>query len=285
MFKSAVSSIRDEIAYGGHLQSLGAASVVFVSAIILEIQPTWDLLVSAYLIFYPLYLYNRFEEIEIDRLTNPKRTLHLKKYLSLIPAILIISIILLLAIIFSFGNSSALLFSIFLVFFGLLYTKPFKGMTKKLPLFKNFYVALFFSLLVLFTAVYSSHSLNSMLIEISLLMAFVFLKAFFMQVFLDIKDIEGDKESKLLTLGAQIGKIKTLKFLEIAVSLTTIIFLFFFSVFLNIFPVSILMLLLTVPFCFYYFSLSKKGDYFAYILAGGEFILWSPLILIGKILI
>ena len=55
--KKILKSIWNELIYGGHLQPLGAASIVFVSGILLKIQITWDVLFVTYILFYPLFLY------------------------------------------------------------------------------------------------------------------------------------------------------------------------------------------------------------------------------------
>ena len=48
--------ILDELIYGGgHLQSLGAASIVFASALLLRVEITWDILVVSYLFVYIIY--------------------------------------------------------------------------------------------------------------------------------------------------------------------------------------------------------------------------------------
>jgi 4-hydroxybenzoate polyprenyltransferase len=278
-----LKTVWQEFIYGGHLQSLGAASIVFTSAILLGTRITLDGLFVAYLIFYPLYLYNRFKEIKIDYLTNIERTKHLQKYSRFIPFILFSIIFILIVSLIYFSNLRALIFGLLLLSFGLLYTPIFKKLTKIIILFKDLYVAAFFSLLVFFFIVYSSYSLSTILIiGVIVFMVFVYLKAFLMQIFLDIKDLEIDKREGLLTFPTIFGKEKTLNILKIISILTTIPIPLIFSLSFNVFPKSILMLLLTIPFNFYCFSLAQKQRYSGYILASGEFILWPILILIGE---
>ena len=120
MIKKFLNIIWNEFIYGGLLQSLGALSIVFVSAVLLKIKITWDILLITYLLFYPLYLFNRFKEIKIDYLTNPERTEHLKQYLHLIPLILLFLIIILIIGLIYFSNYWALLFVSILLILGLL---------------------------------------------------------------------------------------------------------------------------------------------------------------------
>jgi len=114
---------------------------------------------------------------------------------------------------------------------------------------------------------------------------FIFFKAFIVQIFLDIKDIESDRKEGLRTFPIIIGKEKTLIILSISNLIVTITVPIIFSLYLNIFSKLILMLIFTIPFDFYCYSLAKKEKYFGYILQSGEFLLWLFLILIGKIIL
>lgn len=284
--KKILKSIWNEFIYGGHLQSLGAASIVFVSALLLKIRISWDILLITYLIFYPLYLYNRFKEIDIDYLTNPQRTQHFRKYIRFIPIIFYLVIFVLIVTLVYFSNLWALIFGLFLVIFGLLYTAIFKKATKKIIFFKNVYVSMFFTLLPFFLLVYYFHPLSySLIISALVLSLFIFFKGLLIQVFLDIKDIESDKKEGLRTFPVIMGKEKSLIILSIFNFLITIIVPITLSLYLNIFSKLILMLILTLPFDFYCYILAKKQKYFGYTLQSGEFVLWSFLILIGKIIL
>lgn len=274
--------IWNELIYGGHLQPLGAASIVFVSGILLKIQITWDVLFVTYILFYPLFLYNRFKEIKMDCLTNSQRTQHIKKYIKFIPIILYLVIFILVISLIYFSNFRALIFGLLVLFFGFLYTIIFKKFTNKIPLFKDLYVASVFALLPFFLLVYYSYFLVS--INVLLLSLLIFLESFLMPVFLDIKDIESDKREKLRTLPVMLGKEKTIVFLSIfnlIGTITIMVFIFYLSTL----PKSILILLFTVPFDFYCYILVKRQRRFGYILQGGKFILWPFLIFLGKIIL
>ena len=276
----------DEFIYGGHLTSLGAVSIVFTSAILLDIKITWDCLLATYLIVQPVYLYNRYKEFDEDFLTNKERTQHIKKYFKYIPLIIFCFILILFGILLYFSNFLTLFFGFLLLFFGFLYSVFLKKLTKKIIGFKNFCVSLLFSLLVFFLIIYYSYSLTIPILSIAFLfMIFIYFKAFMIQVFLDVKDIESDKKEKLLTFPIIFGKEKTLNILGIISILSTALIPIIFSLYFNVFSVVILMLLLTIPFNIYCFTQAKKQKYFSYIIGGGEFILYPILIIIGKILI
>jgi len=285
-FKKVLKLILNEFIYGGHLQSLGAASIVFISSILFGVRMTWDILFVAYLLFYIPYLYNRFKEINIDRLTNLQRTQHVSKYVKFIPIILYFVIFILVVSLVYFSNLGALIFGLLLLIFGILYTLIFKKLTQKVPLLKNFYVSIFFTLLIFLPIIYYSYPLKTVLIVSGLVLGlFIFLKTFLSQIFLDIKDIESDKKDGLRTFPIIIGKEKTLIILSIFNFLITVTVPIIFSLYLNIFPKLILMFIFTIPFDFYCYSLAKKEKYFGYILQSGEFLLWLFLILIGKIIL
>jgi len=284
-FKKILKFIWNEFIYGGHLQSLSAMSIIFVSGTLLKIQITWDLLFIVYLVFYVPYLHNRFKEINVDYLTNVKRTRHLRKYLKFVPIIFYFASFVLVINLIYFSNFLALIFGLLLLIFGIFYTTVFKKVTKKICLFKNIYVSIFFALLPFFLAVYYSCPLTNFLVVGVLVFAmFVFLKSFITQMFFDVKDVESDRKEGLCTFPIIMGKEKSIVLLSLFdfIITATMPISFFY---LNIFSEFILILILTIPFDFYCYSLVKKKKYFGYILKSGEFFLWLFLIFVGKIIL
>jgi len=270
MFKK----IKQEFLFGGHLQSLGAAAIVYLSCVLLKTKVGFDILLTAYFIFYAIYVFDRFKGIEKDILTNKERSLYLKKNLKLFPFLILFSVLIAFFLLIYFGNFKALLFGFILLTLGLIYSSLFKKITKKIPFFKNIYVSLFFTSLVFFPLVYFALSFNP---SLYLLALFVFSKSLAMQFFLDIKDVKGDKKEKLITLPVLLGKEKSLLFLKIF-SVLTNVFLFFL-------PQLFLSLLIFIPFNFYCSWQSKKEKYFSYLLASGEFLLWAIIVLIAKMIV
>lgn len=274
-----------EFIYGGHFQCLGSASIAYISAFLLKIKITFELLLLVYLIFYPIYINDRFWGIKTktDELTNLERSKHFKGYFQLMPKISLFSILLLMGLLFYFGNFDFILFSLLLLFFGLLYPLYFKNLTRKIIGFKNFYVSSFFAVMALSPLIYYSYNLNfSSLIPLALLMVFIYLKTLWMQILLDIKDIETDKLKNLLTFPIIIGREKIFIFLKYFSVFAAILILIPAIFLLNVFPLSFLLLFLIVPFNFYCLRLTKNQQYFGYILASGEFLFWLILILFGK---
>jgi len=284
LVKKIFTSIWNEFIYGGHLLSFGAVSIVFTSAILLGIKITWDCLLVVYLGCQIIYLYNRYREFEKDILTNPERTRHIEKYIKYTPLIILFFLLIIVGLLLYLNKTIVLLFSLILLFLGLLYTTVFKGLTKKTPAFKSFFVSLMWALLAIFLILYYSFPLNLAVIFIFI---FIFLRWFVNTGFFDIKDIESDKKEGLLTLPIMLGKKKLLYLLGLIsfFAIVPLVYGFYFK----LFPAYSLMLLFTVPYTFYYFKELNDGKVntsFLYtVIVDGEFILWTVFILIGKFLL
>jgi 4-hydroxybenzoate polyprenyltransferase len=276
--------IINEFLYNGHLQTLGALSIAIFSAILFKIKITWDLLLILYVNFYIIYLYNRHQEINIDYQTNKIRTEHLKLFNKYIPLLITALVTILIFLLIYFSNITSIFFIFSITILGFLYTNYFKKITKKIIAFKNIYVASVFSLLVIFPFIYYSLPFKNFLLNIIALMIFIFLRAILMQIFLDLKDIESDKQEGLLTLGVIAGREKTFKILQIG-NLTTATFIPIIFWYLNIFSPSFLMLLFLAPINSYFLNLIKRGKLLGFILESGEFITLPILILFGNYLL
>ncbi len=284
MIKKIIKKILNEFIYGGHLIALGAVGIVSTSAILLNIKLTWDFLIIVYLLVFISILYNRWKERLIDYLTNPDRTKNLEKYFCHIFFIIISSSLIVLGVLVYFNKMISIFFVILLYIVAFLYTKYFKNITKKIIVFKNICFSLITGLLVIFLAIYYSYPLMN--ISFFLIFLFIFLRMFVNTIFLDIKDVESDKKQALLTIPILLRNEKTLIFLR-WITILSVIPIVSGSL-LGRLPRFSLMLLFVVPYSFYYFKKSenKKNFYLTnYFLADFEFILWLPLILIGKILI
>jgi hypothetical protein len=174
--KKLFESIWNEFVYGGHLLSLGAVSIVYTAAILLGIKITWDFLVIVYLGIYTPYLYNRYKEFNKDFLTNPERTKHIGRYVKYIPLMISFFTLIIIGIFLYFNKIPALLFAIFLLFLSFSYSILFKGLSKKIVGFKNFYISLSWALLAVLLAIYYSFSLN---LAIFLIVIFYFFEISF----------------------------------------------------------------------------------------------------------
>lgn len=271
----------NEFIFGGHLLSLGAVSIVFTSAVLLNISITIDFLLIVYLIAYIIYLYDRFKEYKKDFLTNRDRTQHMTRYVKYTSIIIFCCILIVVWTLLSFGNQLSLIFGFLLIVFGLLYNVYFKKITKKIVGFKNFYVAFSWSLLVIFLVFYYSFSLDLSVLSISL---FIFLRLLINTVFFDIKDIESDKKCNLNTIPVLYSKNKTLNYLHI-INISSLA-LIMVVVYKDIFPTFFLSLAFFCFYSFYYIQKAKNVNVnvnkLSYIIVDGEYLLWPIVLILGK---
>jgi 4-hydroxy-3-methylbut-2-enyl diphosphate reductase len=281
--KKILNSIWNEFVYGGHLLSLGLVSVVFSSAILLDIKITLDFLIIVYLGTQIAYLYNRYKEFKKDYLTNPERTQHLKIYIHYIPWIILCFSLALFGILY-YNRPNDIIIGAILILLGIAYSKFLKKFTKKIAGFKNIFVSLMGLLLIFFLAHYYG---SSFALSLVLIVIFVCLRWFINSSFFDIKDIKIDEKEGLLTLPIIWGEKKSLNILKSVTIIAAIPIIL--GYYLKFFPIFSLMLLFTIPYSFYYFKKSqdkKANSAFLYnVIVDGEFILWSFFILFGKFLL
>lgn len=283
--KKILTSIWNEFVYGGHLLSLGAAGIVCSVMILLEKWPDWQILLIAYLITQITYNYNHFKEKEVDLRTNPERVNYLQGLMKYFPLIFSFYILTLFIILALFANFNTILFILFLAMGGVLFTKYFKGLTRALPGFKNFYTAAFWTTGIFLPFFYYSFFPN--LFFILLILFFFYLRFFIGTSFSDIKDIEIDTKGGLLTLAVVFGKEKLINLLKCLNVLSAIPIII--GVYYHFLPTYSLMLVFSIPYSFYYLKKAEEKNFntaFLYnIVVDSEIITWLLFIIIGKALL
>jgi len=190
-------TIKDWFIYGGHFTALNVT--LFPISVSILTQTPLDLrwILPLYLGCYGAYLFNRFEELEEDIETNPERSKYLKKRKVRLPIYILLSFVLVLGIPIILCDFTTVCFFLFLVILSLTYSTYWKKLTKKIPCFKNFYLALMFALL----SSYPLFKYHKILNYCSLfLLLFIFLRIFVNTAFSDFKDVKSDKKKSLLTL-------------------------------------------------------------------------------------
>ncbi len=279
--KNFISFFGKEIIYGGHLQSLGAAFIASLSLFFTLGKINLFYFFSAYLMFYSLYLYNRVKEVDVDIIGNKERTIHIKKYMSFSFFILWLSLLaLFIILVFEAKSIRVVIFAFFLVVLGLFYTDFFKKLTKKIILFKDVYVSLFFSALVFLPYFYFNSNKDNFLFYIGFSF-FVFLETLWMQIFLDLKDVESDKLLKLKTFPVLIGEKNTILFLNLF-NVFLIIFLFWL-VAASFFPKEFLSLGASSIISFLATKYLNKKRYWPYIVESAKFVFWPIFIFLVKL--
>ncbi len=282
MIHHAIRWARNELVYGGHLISLAAVSIAVTPAIVLGIKITYLPLVISYLVVFSTLLYNRYKERETDSLDNPERTAWLANHFRFTLPIMVASALFSIISLLFVEKIGALIFLVFFLLALIFYTKYTKGLTRKIVAFKNIKSSLLMVFLATFLAIYYQYYLGTPFV---IMCVFIFLRMMVNTVFQDIKDIKGDQRQNLLTLPIVLGQEKTIYFSRATSLLSAIPILL--GVYYEQLPFFSLVLLLSVPYSFYYLekSHSKSSFYLVnYILADAEFIFWPLLLLAGQIL-
>lgn len=276
-----VKQLYKEFIFGGHFQSLGAASLVLMTFVIFNHSVVWPAVFLAYLLFYPLYLFNRLWELDDDAISNPERTKYFKLYVNRMPLIFILESVLTAIFLFIFARDiGIIIYGGLLYTLGILYTIHIKKLTKIFFAFKNFYVASFFAALVPFSMLFINGGFDA---KVWWLTFFVFLKGFLMQVLLDIKDTDSDKKEGLKTFPVVFGRKQVLIFSLVFSFALGILIPWYLSN--NFFPTWFLFTFFTFPFYLYIINLIKNNKYQGYILASGEYLFWVIFLFIGKALL
>lgn len=272
-----LKTIWDEFVYGGHLVALGPTIIAYSYMRIKNLDVAWFLLIGIYLITYIIHLVDRYFDIKND--SSAERFQHYRKYRGKIWLMLSLSLLLLIITIVR-GGISILLFSIFLIILGILYSLFFKKFTAFITGFKSFYTALAFSSVVFLCSYYYKMSVDITTIFIYLFFAS---RWFSNTTFCDLKDTKQDRADKLKTFAVVFNS----KYLYLFYYFTAIISILIISIgiYLRILPVYTAILLISVLYYFYYLGLSKKpgANYqnLANVWADGESVVWLIAIILG----
>jgi 4-hydroxybenzoate polyprenyltransferase len=274
--------ILKEIIHGGYLTALGAPALVLTTSIITKSDINLPLLVISYLIPLIIYSYDYMSDLDKDVETNSDRYEHLHKKKKYYPLIMIFYIILLIALLIIFSNYKLVLFIILITLGGFLYATVLKGLTKKIPIFKNIYTVLTWSLGgTLFVPLQFSLTLSLPFIIVFL---FINMKGMINAIFFDLKDSLNDSKEGLKTLPVILGKknaIKLLHFLNLVSFIPLII-----AVILKIIPMITISLILFFFYSFYYLNKAEKyidEDIWVKLgsIADFEFIFWPVVLMIS----
>ncbi len=270
--------------------ALGTASIAAASATVLGGRPTLVLLIMAYLFSYGAYMMNRNAEMEEDAVSNPVRTSYLARRGKYLPLITLSC--------FAAGYFLAALTNLYFflalllpLFLSLLYSVgwgrlvPLLGARKlkdKL-LFKNVSISFGWSLIPLLVALYYQDAS----LELLLLAPFIFLRLMLNTILFDLRDLEGDKANGIRTLPVAFGREWSFRVMAV-VDLSSSLYLVSL-VGLALLPTyALILILLPVYSAFYRWLASSERARIGFlcdVVADGEYILWGPLIYLGKILI
>ena len=275
-----------ELVYGGHFLALGTASLAASSAILLGRSPTFFLLLMAYLFSYGAYMLNRGSEFVQDNLSNPDRTNHLNSRRKFLTKIAVAS----------FGAGYTIAFFVNLIFFvallvplalALVYSVGSRKLTgligaKRLKdklLVKNLSISLGWSLIPILVGLYY----QSLSFILFVMVPFIFFRLMSNTIFFDVRDVKADSEYGVRTVPVVYGKrfayfITNVFDVVSALYLLTMVLITWFP------PYTLVMCALPAYSVAYRLaSLSPKAiiDFLCDVVADGEFLLWSPVLLVG----
>ena len=288
---NAVTSNRAvrELVYGGHLLALGTASIAASCSILLGRSPTLILLVMAYLFSYGAYMLNRGAEVSQDTISDPSRTSFLRgrsKYLTTIASV-------------AFGVGYLLAATVSLVFLialliplvlALAYTVGSKKLVhligarrlKDKLLVKNIVIAFGWSLIPFLVGLYY-RSIPFVLVAIA---PFVFFRLMSNTVFFDLRDVRADAEFGVRTVPVAFGSAFSYKLMTAFDVISAAYLAVLFGV--HLLPFYSLIMIVLPAYSIVYRSLSQRpGSDLGFLcnyIADGEYILWGPVLLFGKII-
>lgn len=273
-----VDSVWKELIFGGHLFASGAVSVIIACATLFMVPLSWDILMISYLLFYAIYLYDYSTGASTDEMTNSTRAKYLRcRNKSTLTVVLVSSILMVLMIVYT--NTITTMVGVVILVLGLLYGSHFKKLTKKIPAFKNVFVAFVWAFMAIFVFVYYSIPLTYGAITLAV---FIFIRMMNIQILFDVRDMEGDRREGLLTIPAILGE-KKYPFILRLINLISILFITL-CVVRGILPV---FALAVIP-VFYYGTgyinrvIKFRTNYTSYIFAAFEPVMWCMLIVAGK---
>ena len=277
--------IFEEVIHGGYLTALGAPALVLTTSIITYSHINIPLLIISYLMPLIVYSYDYMRDLDKDVESNSARCSHLQKKKKYYPLIMVFYCLLLISLLVIFSNYKLILFIVLITLGGLLYATVLKGLTKKIPIFKNIYTVLTWSLGgTLFVPLQFSLTLS---LQFIVVFVFINMKGMINAIFFDLKDSLTDSKEGLKTLPVILGKknaIKFLHFLNFAAFIPLVI-----AVYLKIIPLLTLSLIIFFFYSFYYlYKAQKSTNDEIWVRLGSfadfEFIFW-PLILILSVIV
>lgn len=280
--KNVLLHFWDGFIHGGHLIAIGLACVVLLAAVLMEIKITFEFLVVVYLLSVGPCLFGRYIDLKADALTNPKRSEYLSKKAKTIPFLISLCVIILLSILVYNNKFNIIIFGIGMVLLSFLYDLYFKNVTKVITGFKNIYIGVLFSLLIVMMVLYYDAKFD---LSFLLVITYIFLMILSGSAFSDIKDMDGDRKDGLKTFAIAMGHKNVIRFLTAitALALAPI----FVGVSIGVLPIYSLMLVLGLFYRIFLFRMSfVKGvdsNYLYAVLFDGELTLWVVFVLSGRV--
>jgi len=284
-----LSLVYRELILGGHLLALGTASIAAAAAFLFGRQPTLILLVMAYLFSFGAYMMNRSAEMDEDAASHPERTSYLAKRKKALPVIVAASFL----IGYALAATVSLVFFVALLaplMLSILYSVGSKRLVgvigarnlKQKTGLKNITIAFGWSLIPILVGLYYGSFDQPLL----LLGPFIFLRLMTNTIVFDIRDTEGDRENGVKTIPTEVGIGKSFEIVGLidGFSATYLISLLV----LGLVPMYAATMLVLPVYSTAYRAVAMKDNsnlgFICDVVADAEYILWGPLIYLGKVL-
>jgi 4-hydroxybenzoate polyprenyltransferase len=255
-YSNFLSKIIQELVHGGYLTALGAPSLVLTTMIITNSKVNIPLLVISYLLPLIVYSFDYMRDLEKDLETNSERSKYLLKKKKVYPFLLTFYISILILLLLMFSGRNLIIFIGLITMGGLLYATALKSLTKKIPIFKNVYTVLTWSLGgTMFVSLFFSIPFS-----VPFLVVFIFinLKGMINAIFFDLKDYISDSKEGLKTLPVMLGKRNAINCLHILNVLAVIPLVF--GVYYGIIPIISLSLIIFFFYSFYYLRTAQNTE-------------------------
>jgi 4-hydroxybenzoate polyprenyltransferase len=285
-----LSVVYRELVLGGHLLALGTASIAGAAAFLFGRNPTVVLLVMAYLFSFGAYMMNRSAEMDQDLASHPERTNYLARRRKLLPGVVAASFVI----------GYALAATVSLIFFlallaplalSLLYSVGSKRLIgligtrnlKQKVLLKNVSISLGWSLIPILVGFYFG-AFNAPLL---LLRPFIFFRLMTNTIIFDIRDTEGDRENGVKTLPTQLGVSKSFDVVG-ALDAVSAVYLILLLIGGLVPSYAVTLIFLPIYSTIYRgvaMGSSANLSFICDVVADAEYILWGPLIYLGKLFI
>lgn len=278
-----------ELILGGHLLALGTASIAGAAALLLDRDPTVALLVMAYLFSFGAYMMNRSAEMDQDLASHPERTTYLARRRRVLPAVVAGSFLL------GYALAATVRLSFFVALLvplalSLLYSVGSKRLVKLIGtsklkqklLLKNVTISLGWSLIPVLVGLY----FDAFNLALMLLSPFIFLRLMTNTIVFDVRDEEGDRKNSVRTLPTELGVPAAFRVVGWVDALSAIYLILLLLA--RLVPSYALTLALLPVYSSVYrgFAMRSNSDlsFICDVVADAEYILWGPLMLLGKVL-
>ena len=279
-----------ELVLGGHLLAIGTASIAAAAAFLFGRTPTLVLLVMAYLFSFGAYMMNRSAEMDQDLESHPERTNYLARRKRALPWVVAASFVLgyALAATVSWVFFLALLAPLALSLLYSVGSKRLIGLIgarnlKQKVLLKNVTISLGWSLIPVLVGFY----FGAFDAPLLLLSPFIFFRLMTNTIVFDIRDTEGDRQNEVKTLPTQLGiprSFEVVGYLDAASAVYLVLLLAG-----GLVPSYAATLLLLPLYSAVYRAFAMRSNanlaFICDVVADAEYVLWGPLIYLGKILI